>query len=186
MAYTRKHDYVNTSEGGPIRIGTDKYRVLRFIYDAGVQGRSYSEITKFVVEELRGRTYTRNDRGYWATNLLGTGYNASGILRDYCEKKVVRPAILDNPQAKRAYIMRTNSGGSYGLTDRENVLALEYMDAKDRYESGHGRYTGGAKGNWILADEKLEAHFGGTGDRSKSLDILRQARTNLGLPNLNF
>ena len=179
MAYDRRHNYVNTSDGSPIRIGTDKYKVLEFIYSGGSNGVRYTDIVKFIVETLRGWRYTRLRRGYWGTNLLGS-YGFPGILGTYCEKKKVRPAILDNEEAQDAYARRVNARGAYGLTNRQDILSLEYMKAKDKYENGR-------TGNWILTDEKLKMHFGGGSDgMNKRLEILRHARLNLGLPNLNF
>jgi hypothetical protein len=49
---------------------TTAYKVLKFIYDSGENGRRYTDIVKFIVEDLRGGEYTRDKRGYWGTNLV--------------------------------------------------------------------------------------------------------------------
>ncbi len=36
---------------------TTAYKVLKFIYDSGEQGRRYTDIVRFIVEDLRGEEY---------------------------------------------------------------------------------------------------------------------------------
>lgn len=71
---------------------TTAYRVLEFIYLGGEVGRRYSEIVRFIVEEVKGRPYDwRKDRGYWATQLLsyndywGRYESRTGLLERYCD-----------------------------------------------------------------------------------------------------
>ena len=49
---------------------TTAYKVLNFIYDSGEQGRRYTDIVRFIVEDLRGEEYTRDKRGWWGTQLV--------------------------------------------------------------------------------------------------------------------
>ena len=91
-----KHEYVNTSEGSPIRIGTSKYKVLEFISLHGEEGVRYTDIVKYIVEVLKGETYSsKHHRGYWATNLIYPSVprnrrygkdRSRPILYTYCEK----------------------------------------------------------------------------------------------------
>lgn len=79
--------------------------VLAFIRCGGINGRTFGEIQRFICE-MNGLDYDervnemnwgkntpvskRKYRGYWCTNLCGTGgyWNAprEGILSKYCEK----------------------------------------------------------------------------------------------------
>lgn len=49
---------------------TTAYKVLNFIYESGEEGRRYTDIVKFIVEEIKGAKYDRSKRGYWGTNLV--------------------------------------------------------------------------------------------------------------------
>lgn len=66
---------------------TNAYKILEFIFRAGLEGRRYMEIVKFAVEELAGDTFDKvNDRGRFSNHLSGSGYNEPGLLNLYCEK----------------------------------------------------------------------------------------------------
>lgn len=69
---------------------TNAYKILKFIFEAGPEGVKFTEISRFIVEELKGRTYDRvRDRGYYATNLYGSGYGQwrrYGLFDLYCKK----------------------------------------------------------------------------------------------------
>jgi hypothetical protein len=68
---------------------TRAYKILEFIFESGESGVRYTDITKFIVEKLKGEKYDhRIHRGHWATNLLGSGYRQSsrGLLYLYCQK----------------------------------------------------------------------------------------------------
>ena len=108
IAESSKYNWIETdldSRGrstGKMRVSpeesksTMKYKVLRFIFESGKRGRRYTDIVKYIVEELHNRVYDyRTDRGYWATNLLGAnswyearrdGPRAYGILNKYCNR----------------------------------------------------------------------------------------------------
>lgn len=51
---------------------TVAYKILKFIYKAGSTGVRYTDIVKFIIEDIQGREYTNKDRGYYGTNLIGT------------------------------------------------------------------------------------------------------------------
>ena len=59
---------------------TTKIKVLEFIYESGDDGRRYTDIVRFIVEDIGGDTYHHTThRGYWATNLTGgRGFYSSG------------------------------------------------------------------------------------------------------------
>ena len=92
------------------KMDTKAWKVLEFIGEAGEEGRSLTEIQKFIFIDLNGRSeeefyeksrggYQINDvggqywdphmpgprrtRGYWTTALYYTG---GGLLNNYCEK----------------------------------------------------------------------------------------------------
>lgn len=69
---------------------TNAYKILKFIFEAGQEGVKFTEIGKFIVEDLKGRVYDRVlDRGYYATNLYGSGYGQwrnYGLFDLYCKK----------------------------------------------------------------------------------------------------
>jgi hypothetical protein len=66
---------------------TRAYKILEFIFESGESGVRYTDITKFIVEKLKGEKYDhRIHRGHWATNLLGSEYGTPGLLRLYCQK----------------------------------------------------------------------------------------------------
>ena len=143
MAYTKKHDYVNTSAGHPIRKGTTKYKVLEFIHAGRAKGVRYLDVVKFIVEDIKGFEYHQGMRGYWATNLLHGKWRPGGYVK--------------------------NSNGP-----------IMYTYCKKLGEPGK-------KGNWVLNDDLLDAHFSKSGiSISKRLDILRRARYVLSMPNLEL
>lgn len=50
-------------------------------------GLTFTQIQRFVWEMNHpGRPFTRSQRGYWCTNLLGGFYYHDGILRTFCTK----------------------------------------------------------------------------------------------------
>jgi hypothetical protein len=64
---------------------TNAYKILEFIFRAGLEGRRYMEIVKFAVEELAGDTFDKvNDRGRYSNHL--SGLTQPGLLHLYCEK----------------------------------------------------------------------------------------------------
>lgn len=67
---------------------TNKYKILEYIFKSGNEGRRYTDIIKFIVEDLKGGKYNwKTDRGYYATNLLGSRFDTGGsILYKYCNK----------------------------------------------------------------------------------------------------
>ena len=114
---------------GDLRVGASRafinrskdkiaYQVLEFIYKSGEKGRSYTDIVKFIVG-LKGKEYNwKEDRGYWATNLLayGRGYGPYGpseksggdLLSTYCDK-VGKNYVL-KPFAKKFFDLEEFEG----------------------------------------------------------------------------
>lgn len=75
---------------------TQKYLILKHIYKAGHQGIRYTDIIKFIVENLKGGTYDhRKHRGYYSTNLSGS-WRDPGILYSYCKKNDNGKWVLDH------------------------------------------------------------------------------------------
>lgn len=97
------HKYVSTTKDTKLKISEDSitYRVLRFVWESGQTGRRYSEIVRFIVEEIKNEKYDSSKRGYWATNLiLRTGYfnkEKEGILIKYAGKNDQGRWILKDP-----------------------------------------------------------------------------------------
>jgi len=73
------------------------FMVLKKIYDSGYEGMRYTDILRFIIEEIKGETYHHSThRGHYATNLIGDKSPSfqwsgraykNGILRDFCTKK---------------------------------------------------------------------------------------------------
>jgi hypothetical protein len=75
---------------------TQKYLILKFIYKSGHQGVRYTDIIKFILEDLKGETYDyKIHRGYYASNLSGT-WRDGGILPSYCTKNDNGKWVLSN------------------------------------------------------------------------------------------
>lgn len=88
------------------KMSKQRANVLAFIRCAGINGRTFGEIQRFICEmngldydkrvneisNWERKTYVskRKYRGYWCTNLCGTGgtftARREGILSKYCEK----------------------------------------------------------------------------------------------------
>ena len=105
---------------------TTKIRVLEYIYESGENGRSYTDIVKFIVEEIKGMTYDwKKHRGYWATNLTASvgfwGGKNSGLLTQYCEKNENGRWVLANAKLK-SYFMKSDFRG---VLDDDAMSALK-------------------------------------------------------------
>jgi len=111
---------------------TIKIRVLEFIYEAGKEGRRYTEIVKFIVENIKGMVYDwRIHRGYWATNLTGAvgffGGSDTGLLTQYCEKNEKGKWVLTNKKLID-YFMKVDFRGILGDEEREALAELLSID----------------------------------------------------------
>ncbi len=104
------NDFINEDRGAGIYQGrlssapvkalakaskTIAYKILKFIWESGKDGVRYTDILKFIIEDLRGDQYdSAAHRGYYATNLVGTQHNLfgrgdqnnKGLLGWYCDK----------------------------------------------------------------------------------------------------
>lgn len=64
---------------------TRAYQILEFIFRAGPNGTRYTDIVKFIVEELNGDKYDHSiHRGWYSDALNGMGKPA--LLQLYCKK----------------------------------------------------------------------------------------------------
>jgi len=97
---------------------TVRIKTLEFIYKSGKNGRSYTDIVRFIVEELNGKTYHHTvNRGNYSGLLTGvpssyrrTTQNdhapmATGILYKYCEK-IKNKWVLVNDKLINHFISR--------------------------------------------------------------------------------
>ena len=104
----KKHSWVKIDPNGSerfahtaklptrIRVGTDQYKVIRFIYNSGHEGRKYTDIVKYLlVTDRRGSYDHKRDRGYWSSQLSGT-WKHPGILTGYCKKNENGRWVLTN------------------------------------------------------------------------------------------
>ena len=62
-------------------------RILNFITMCSKEGVTFTQIQKELWSYTHLRPFTRVDRGWWCTNLLGSPYNHSGLLHTFCEKR---------------------------------------------------------------------------------------------------
>jgi hypothetical protein len=85
---------------------TKSDQVIKYIRDAGIAGRSFTEIQRFIVETLNGKNFDerstsvyglaagetprRRYRGYWCNRLLGGMYYGPGLLKtEGCTKNAI-------------------------------------------------------------------------------------------------
>jgi len=97
-----KYQYVSTTKNTKLRIDDNSttYSVLKFIWESGKEGRRYSEIVRFIVEDIKNEKYDSSKRGYWATNLIlrkGHFNSEEGILIKYAGKNDNGRWILKDP-----------------------------------------------------------------------------------------
>lgn len=117
----------NLGKTSNIRIDdTTKIRVLEFIYESGEEGRRYTEIVKYIVEEIKGMVYNwKIHRGYWSTNLTGGGGMwggpRTGLLSIYCKKNENGRWVLANDKLQ-AYFMKSDFRG---MLDDDAMSALK-------------------------------------------------------------
>ena len=89
---------------------TMKYLVLKFIYQSGEKGVRYTDIVRYIVEELHDRKYNYEfDRGYWSSQLSGT-YKQRGILEEYCTKNKQNRWIISNKKLISYFKSREKDG----------------------------------------------------------------------------
>ena len=103
-------------------VPTITFSVLRKIYQSGYEGMRYTDIVKFIVEDIKGGKYQHEfDRGHWATNLTQAKYGwmggeyRGGILTNYCTKTDQGRWVLTNKEL----IMYFNSLDSGDVMDPE-------------------------------------------------------------------
>lgn len=98
----REHGKREGSKRMKIDDSTKKYKILKFIYGAEDVGRSYTDIIRFIQEDLRGMTYNPSeDRGRYSTYLSGvysrwTG-TKHGLLSQYCKKNSQGRWVISDP-----------------------------------------------------------------------------------------
>ena len=89
---------------------TQKYKILHKIWESGQDGIGYTDIVRFIVEDLKGipKYDWRVHRGYYGTNLLGGGFYSrnNGILGMYCEKNEGNKWILTNKKLNQHFRLK--------------------------------------------------------------------------------
>lgn len=111
-------EYQSKNNDGKQRILNKKdsiiLSILRYIFESGKEGRSYTEIQRFYYEiSLPGHEYnSTRDRGRGSTMFSGGDYpgRPTGILHAYCKK---------------------NDNKKWVLTDDRLLDVFEYMDYKN-------------------------------------------------------
>jgi hypothetical protein len=71
------------------KVDSKQMKILEFIYKSGEEGRRYTDILRFIVEDLNGDKYTNDKRGIYSDNLIGLprrGPSQQGMLHKYCNK----------------------------------------------------------------------------------------------------
>lgn len=136
-------EFLKESKGEWLKDVTDKYgainnlrlddttriRILEFIYEAGNEGRSYTDIVRFIVETIKGETYNwKTHRGYGSGQLTGIpghhwtnqGAQKYGLLYKYCKKNENGRWVLANDKLL-AYFMKSDFRG---MLDDDALNAL--------------------------------------------------------------
>jgi len=109
--FKRRDPHWDNEEEWTLRIGTNKYKILRQIHNSGNRGLRYSEILRFIIEKLKGWTFNSYEhRGYYADALLqNTGdASTSGLLKTYCSKNENGRWVISNDTLKDHFISIEN------------------------------------------------------------------------------
>lgn len=86
---------------------TVTYQILKFLYKKGGEGVRYTDIIKFIIEDIKKGKYDwKTDRGYWGTNLT----SGTGILTKYATKNRSGKWVLDNPAIEKHFDELLTSG----------------------------------------------------------------------------
>jgi len=120
-------EYKQSSKDNTDRLSnrnTSVLKILEFIYKSGNDGVKYTDIIKFIMEEIKGETYNPVEhRGYFSGMLTGRpgswrggGGQTYGILYRFCEKKENGRWILKDNKLQ-SYFMKSDMGDM--LTDDE-------------------------------------------------------------------
>jgi len=115
---------------------TTRIRILEFIYDAGQEGRRYTDIVKFVVEQINGDIYHHTThRGHISGQLTGipgrhwssTNAKAYGLLYRYCERNDKGRWVLTNDKLIN-HFMNDDFRGLLDDEARDALSELLYID----------------------------------------------------------
>lgn len=128
---------------------TTKYKLLKFIYNKGSEGVKYSDVLRYLFEEIKGKPYDwKKDRGNYSSVLSGEGGRTLGILQAFCTK---------------------NENGKYVLTNRQ--LLDHFNKLKDEGDLDTPYYERRLKNHGVeQGDIDLYNYLGISKDLSKKLD----------------
>tara|TARA_B100000497_G_scaffold126984_1_gene167391 strand:- start:20 stop:787 length:768 start_codon:yes stop_codon:yes gene_type:complete len=123
-----KSHRIITSNGSKLNITgtTSAYRVLNYIWRAGLSGRRYTDILKYIVEEIKGMTYDSSMRGHWGNNLQGS-YDRAGLLPRFTYK---------------------NKHGRYVISDKELISHFEEIKFAEDTSDGMVKYDSTGDKYW--------------------------------------
>lgn len=147
-----KSKYLITTDGSRLNISSDSitYRVLKYIWEAGESGIRYTDIVKYIVEDIKGRKYDSSWRGYWGTNLLTrkSRWNSDkiGILPRFANKNVYKKWVLTDIVLKSHF---------EGITDGmvEDSITGDrcwFKDGVPHREDGPAIELGNGTKRWIV------------------------------------
>jgi hypothetical protein len=85
---------------------TIRIRALEYIYESGTDGRRYTDIIKFIIEDIKGDSYNyKTHRGHYSQLMTGIpgshwgrGGRVVGILYKYCTRNENNRWVLTNDQ----------------------------------------------------------------------------------------
>ena len=100
---------------------TTAYKILQFIRSFGEDGVSYSDIKKFLMENIRGEKYNPvQHRGYWNFKFYG-GNGKRGLFGYYCEKVPGTKKWRLNPETMAYLATESDEVVKYSLHSKDTV-----------------------------------------------------------------
>jgi len=181
--------YIVTADGSRLNVrgNTSTYRVLNYIHRAGEVGRRYTDIVKYIVEEINGRKYDYSMRGYWGTNLLATksswrGGDRVGILTRFADKNEDGKWVLTDIVLKSHFegitdgMAKDSITGDIcwfkdGILHREDGPAIELANGTKRWFVNGKRHR--ADGPAVeLANGKMYYFLNGNKLTKKEFDLI--------------
>jgi len=104
--------------------GTTAYKILKFIESFGEEGVRFTDIKKFLIEDIRGIRYNpTTHRGIWNTNFYGPrfGKRKPGLLDYYCEKVPGTKKWRLNPETMAYLATEPEETIKYSLHSKDTV-----------------------------------------------------------------
>lgn len=124
VQYTRPGGYFRKEKTTSLKLGSNTKieQILKFIYDGGSEGRSWKEIHKFIVEELKGlkQNLSHSTAAHGSIGPSNRGYYSSIFtyyLPHFAEKGSDKRWRITNQEVLRYFIESDPS-----LTDEEKSI----------------------------------------------------------------